>query len=73
MSLKDMNYCRKCPICADILVGTDDGLEVYVTLKAQVDEGTPNPTCTLCGLDTGGLNEAKDIVARGEPHLNKVK
>jgi len=74
MSTKDMNYCRKCPICNDILPGTDDGLEVFECLKDQVEQGIAEPNCTLCGEGVeGGLEGAREILAKGEPILNEVK
>lgn len=74
MSVKDNNYCRKCPICGDVLPGTDDGLEVYESLLEQIAQAFSEPNCTLCGEGVdGGLEEAKAIVARGEPHLNELK
>lgn len=74
MSTKDMNYCRKCPICKDILPGTDDGLEVFECLKDQVELGLPKPNCTLCGEEVkGGIEAAREILAKGEPILNVLK
>lgn len=74
MSVKDMRYYRLCPICGDRLVGTDDGLEVYESLKEQMEslpEGT-TPNCTLCGEDCKNRSIAAEIVAKGEPELFEV-
>lgn len=72
MSLKDTRFYRVCPICSDRLVGTDDGLEVYESLKEQVKEiaagETYTPNCTLCGEDCD-LEKARAIIAQGEPKL----
>lgn len=70
MSFKDQNYYRRCPICKDILPGTDDGLEVYESLKGQLEAAPAQiPNCTLCGEDCESLQTAVDIVAAGEPKL----
>lgn len=76
MSTKDMRYFRQCPICADRLDGTDDGLEVFLSLQGQlteIDEGKADykdPNCTLCG-ENCPVDEARKIVADGEPKLNR--
>ena len=71
-----MRYCRKCVICGDVLPGTDDGVEVFESLKEQVAEidggATYTPNCTLCGEDCD-LPKAREILAKGEPRLNKVR
>jgi len=73
MSSKDKNYCRKCVICGDVLPGTDDGLEVYESLKEQVEQNQAAPNCTLCGEEVdGGLEVARKLVALGEPKLNGI-
>ena len=75
MSFKDTRYYRYCPICSDKLIGTDDGLEVYESLQDQIEnpEFPDDPTCncTLCGEECT-VDEAKAIVAKGEPTLHKV-
>lgn len=76
MSTKDQRYYRKCPICGDILPGTDDGAEVFESLKdqvAEIDIGGESyiPNCTLCGTDCGSIEEARAIVAKGEPKLKR--
>lgn len=73
MSLKDDRFYRHCPICSDTLIGTDDGLEVYESLKEQL--GSPeldneDPCCTLCGEECTRA-EAEAIIAAGEPPLLK--
>lgn len=72
MSCKDTRFKRQCPICSDTLPGTDDGLEVFESLKEQVKEidggETYTPNCTLCGEDCP-LEQAREIIARGEPAL----
>ena len=78
MSYKDQRYCRKCVICGDILPGTDDGVEVFESLKDQVTEidtgkaDYTNPNCTLCGLACP-IEEARAMLAKGEPKLNRVR
>lgn len=77
MSCKDRRYFRNCPICQDRLPGTDDGLEVFESLKeqvaeiksGQVDYDTPN--CTLCGEDCP-MKKAEAILLAGEPTLEKA-
>lgn len=78
MSVKDQRFYRKCPICEDILPGTDDGAEVYNALKDQLaaiaegdDIGIPN--CTLCGEECESIEAANAIVALGEPKLRKTR
>lgn len=70
MSVKDTRYKRRCVICQDDLPGTDDGLEVYESLKEQLEELDPgeDPNCTLCGEDCPRA-EARKIVAKGPPPL----
>lgn len=77
MSVKDTRFKRQCPICSDTLIGTDDGKMVYDCLVEEVKEieaGTikGDPCCTLCGEECP-LEEAKQIIARGEPTLQKVE
>jgi hypothetical protein len=72
MSLKDTRYCRMCPICDDKLIGTDDGLQVFESLKDQVAEGIEEPCCDLCGEDIS-LADAKELIERGPPALLKTK
>lgn len=67
MSLKDTRYYRNCPICGDTLIGTDDALEVFESLKSQLEENIAEPNCTLCGEP---CPEAAKIVAAGEPELH---
>ena len=80
MSVKDTRFYRDCPICGDKLVGTDDGLGVYLGLVDALDqkkagretfEDTDEPItfgCGLCG-DQIEQAEAEAIVARGEPPM----
>lgn len=68
MSVKDTRYYRRCPICEDQLIGTDDGIEVYESIVAQVEEGVVEPNCTLCGQECT-TEKAKDILSLGTPHL----
>lgn len=71
MSLKDTRFYRDCPICDDRLVGTDDGLEVYETLRDQLMDPTiTKPACTLCGEECT-REEAQNIVDLGEPTLHE--
>lgn len=73
MSFKDRRYYRSCPICGDTLPGTDDGLEVFESLKSQLEENPHEvPNCTLCGEFCESLKVAEDIVQKGEPILNKA-
>jgi hypothetical protein len=82
MSVKDTRYSRQCVICGDTLVGTDDGLMVYESLKEQVDaidagfsdgdEAFDDPSCTLCGEDCP-VSRARIILAAGEPSLNRTR
>ena len=77
MSTKDRRYYRKCPICGDTLPGTDDGPEVFESLKDQLADIDSNgatyiPNCTLCGTDCGSVEEARAIVAKGEPALRRT-
>jgi len=77
MSVKDTRFKRQCPICSDILPGTDDAVMVFECLKEQVadiDNGKADfdePNCTLCGEDCS-LGEARKILAKGEPKLLKA-
>jgi hypothetical protein len=78
MSTKDRRYYRKCPICGDTLPGTDDGLEVLESLKDQIadidnNRATYVPNCTLCGESCSSIEEARAIVAKGEPALKRAK
>lgn len=78
MSVKDTRFKRQCPICSDTLPGTDDALEVFESLKGQVEEidsgdaDFDEPNCTLCGEDCS-LAEARKILAKGEPKLEKAE
>jgi hypothetical protein len=70
MSAKDMRFYRNCPICGDRLDGTDDGLEVFESLKYQIhDPDVEEPCCTLCGEPCPGA-KATEIINRGEPVLH---
>jgi hypothetical protein len=76
VSTKDQRYYRICPICQDILPGTDDGAEVFESLKDQIADIDENgqtyiPNCTLCGTNCSSVKEARTIVARGEPVLKR--
>lgn len=78
MSVKDTRFKRQCPICTDTLPGTDDAKGVYDDLKQTVediDAGKATAAdlgCGLCGEDVS-LEEARKIVAAGEPVLQKAK
>jgi transcription initiation factor IIE alpha subunit len=73
MSVKDKRFYRVCPICGDILPGTDDGLEVFQSLEEQIanpEEGSKFG-CTLCG-ERVTQEEADEIIKNGEPELKKA-
>jgi hypothetical protein len=76
MSTKDERYYRRCPICKDTLIGTDDGLEVFESLKSQIEDMICNnefiPNCTLCGESCKSLEEAQNILLLGEPKLEET-
>jgi hypothetical protein len=70
VSCKDTRFYRNCVICGDRLVGTDDGLDVFESLREQLaDPEVDEPNCTLCGEGCPVL-KANDIIARGEPKLH---
>lgn len=70
MSVKDTRYYRRCPICDDTLIGTDDGLEVFESIRGQL-RAVPDeiPNCTLCGENCRSLEQAHKIVEFGPPQL----
>lgn len=70
MSLKDDRFFRLCPICGDKLIGTDDGLEVFESLKEQLIFNVKKPDCTLCG-EPCTVTKAQAIIEAGEPKLQK--
>jgi hypothetical protein len=78
MSTKDRRYYRECCICNDQLPGTDDGLEVWESLKGQLEELDATnaafiPNCTLCGEACKSIKHAREIVAKGEPPMFNAK
>lgn len=70
MSLKDDRFFRLCPICGDKLIGTDDGLEVFESLKQQLTFNVKKPDCALCG-EPCNVTKAQAIIKAGEPKLQK--
>lgn len=72
MSHKDRRFYSECPICANRLIGSDDGAEVYESLQSQVEAKEEQPCCTLCGEQVT-VAEAKAIVEKGPPKLYDSK
>ncbi len=73
MSAKDQRYFRNCPICDDLLVGTDDGESVFLSLQeALTSNMDADLCCTLCGEEVSNT-EARTIVDKGCPPLKKVR